>query len=76
MFQMIINRKNHPVRRSLLAKREIDGFETPLSRLIWNVVEQFILPASKVPGPGCIFRNNFGKLSAVKPRQSTFLPSS
>lgn len=36
---------------SLLAKREIDGFETPLSRLISNVVEQFILPAWKVPGP-------------------------
>lgn len=36
---------------SLLAKREIDGFETPLSRLISNVVEQFILPAWKVLGP-------------------------
>lgn len=36
---------------SLLAKREIDGFETPLLRLISNVVEQFILPAWKVPGP-------------------------
>lgn len=36
---------------TLLAKSEIDGFETPLSRLISNVVEQFILSASKVPGP-------------------------